>query len=172
MESEASGNRDPRSTDERSAWSLYQKLLDSWNRRNAKDMAALFAEDGNVVGFDGSPLNGPAEIESVLGKIFADHPTAAYVGKIREVRFLTPDVAVLRAVAGMVPPGQSDLNPAVNAIQTLVAVKQDGQWRVAVYQNTPAAFHGRPEMSEKLTEELRQVLRAASPERMAGEAQR
>ena len=49
------------------------------------------------------------------------------------MRFLTPDVAVLRAVAGMVPPGQSDLNPAVNAVQTLVAARQDGQWRIAVF---------------------------------------
>jgi len=88
---------------------------------------------------------------------FRDHVTAAYVGKIREVRFLTPDVAVLRAVAGMIPPAESDLNPAVNAVQTLVAARRDGRWRIAVFQNTPAAFHGRPELSAKLTEELRQV---------------
>ncbi len=67
-----------------------------------------------------------------------------YVGKIRGVRFLTPEVAVLRAVAGMVPPGQSDLNPAVNTIQTLVAAKGAGPWRIALFQNTPAQFHGRP----------------------------
>jgi len=32
--------------------------------------------------------------------------------------------AVLRAVVGMVPPGQSDLNPQLNALQTLVAMPQ------------------------------------------------
>jgi hypothetical protein len=58
----------------------------------------------------------------------------------------------------MVPPGQSDLNPAVNTVQTLVAAKKDGEWRVALYQNTPAQFHGRPEMVQELTEELRQLL--------------
>lgn len=115
--------------------------------------------------------NGRAEIESVLRRIFADHPTAAYVAKIRDVRFLTPEVAVLRAVAGMVPPGRSDLSPAVNAVQTLVAAVRDGQWRIAVYQNTPAAFHGRPELTERLTAELRQVLRSPSPDTAAGEAQ-
>lgn len=137
---------------------LYQQLLDNWNKRSAHDYAALFAEDGNVVGFDGSPLNGRAEIESELRRIFADHPTAAYVGKVRGVRFLTPEVVVLRAVVGMVPRGQSDLNPAVNAIQSLVAAKQDDQWRIVLFQNTPAQFHGRPELSEALTEELRQLL--------------
>jgi hypothetical protein len=58
----------------------------------------------------------------------------------------------------MLPPGKSDINPAVNTIQSLVAVKQAGQWRIALYQNTPAQFHGRPELSQALTEELRQLL--------------
>jgi uncharacterized protein (TIGR02246 family) len=158
---------DSRPNDEREVCRLHRGILDAWNRRNAGDFAALFTEDGDVVGFDGSPLNGRSEIESVLRQIFAGHPTAAYVGKVRGVRFLTPDVAVLRAVVGMVPPGQSDLNPAVNAVQTLIAAKRDGRWRIEVFQNTPAAFHGRPELSEKLTEELRQVLRASSSDTMA-----
>ncbi|MER3424166.1 MAG: DUF4440 domain-containing protein [Nitrospiraceae bacterium] len=145
--------------DEREVCALYQELLSCWNKRNAADFAALFENDGHAVGFDGSSHNGRAEIESDLSRIFADHPTAAYVGKVRSVRFLTAEVAVLRAVAGMVPPGKTDLNPAVNAIQTMIAVKQDRRWRIALFQNTPAAFHGRPELSEKLTEELRQVLR-------------
>jgi uncharacterized protein (TIGR02246 family) len=132
--------------------------LDCWNKRNAADFAALFEEKGHVVGFDGSQMNGRAEIETVIGQIFADHMTAAYVGKIREVRFLTSEVAILRAVAGMAPPGQSDLNPAVNTVQTLVAAKRTAQWRIALFQNTPAQFHGRPELAEALTEELRQLL--------------
>jgi hypothetical protein len=58
----------------------------------------------------------------------------------------------------MVPPGQSDINPAVNAIQTIVAVNRAGEWRIALLQNTPAQFHGRPEMVEALTQELRALL--------------
>jgi uncharacterized protein (TIGR02246 family) len=146
------------SSDEAAIRALYQQLLDSWNRRNAHDFAAIVAEDGNLVGFDGSQINGRAEIESQIGQIFADHQTAAYVGKIREVRFLTADVALLRAVVGMVPPGQSDLNPAVNAVHSLVAAKRDGAWRIALFQNTPAQFHGRPDLAQQLTDELRQLL--------------
>lgn len=154
--------RDPAPGDDREVRSLYRDLLAAWNRRNARDFAALVSEDGNVVGFDGSPLNGRPQIEAELGQIFGHHQTAAYVAKVREVRFLTAHVAVLRAVAGMVPPGQADVNPAVNAIQTLIAAKRDGRWQVAVYQNTPAAFHGRPELGEQLTDELREVLRDAA----------
>jgi hypothetical protein len=62
----------------------------------------------------------------------------------------------------MVPPGQSDINPEVNAVQTLVSVRQQNKWSIALFQNTPAAFHGRPELNERLTEELRQALRTSS----------
>lgn len=168
MKSQTSKKDDSPSDNEGEVRALYQKLLDCWNQRSAVDLAALSADDGHLVGFDGSQMHGRVEIESHLRRIFADHPTAAYVAKIREVRFLAPEVALLRAVAGMVPPGQSDLNPALNAVQTLIAAKQADRWRIALFQNTPAAFHGRPELSEKLTEELRQQLRAVSPERRAG----
>jgi uncharacterized protein (TIGR02246 family) len=144
--------------DESQVSELYRQLLDSWNRRVSGEFAALFAEDGNVVGFDGSLMNGRAEIAATIRQIFEDHITAAYVGKIREVRFLSPGVALLRAVSGMVPPGGASINPAVNTIQSLVAVKYSDEWRIAFYQNTPAQFHGRPELSQALTEELQELL--------------
>jgi uncharacterized protein (TIGR02246 family) len=150
---------------------LYQNLLSCWNKRSGADFAALFAEDGHVVGFDGSQLNGRREIESSLAQIFRDHQTAAFIRKIREVRLLAAEVAILRAVAGMVPPGQSDINRAVNAIQTMIAAKHDDRWHIALFQNTPAAFHGRPQASQSLTEELGQVLREASPDTKGGKSE-
>src|SRR5689334_22546557 len=158
MNANTVGQQGAQSTDEIAVRSLYQQFLERWNRRRANDLAALFDEDSYVVGFDGSQINGRAEIESQIGQIFADHQTAAYIGKIREVRFLTADVAILRAVVGMVPPGQSDLNPALNAVHSLVAAKRDGAWRIALFQNTPAQFHGRPDLAQQLTDELRQLL--------------
>jgi|SRR5215510_1645166 len=137
---------------------LYRELLEAWNKRDAHSFAALYEEDGNQIGFDGSQMNGRAEIEAHLSQIFADHMTAAYVSKVREVRFLNGETAILRSVVGMIPHGQNDINPAVNAIQSLVAVKRDDQWKVALFHNTPAAFHESPEAVAQLTEELRQQL--------------
>ena len=130
---------EPSSPDEIEVRALYRQMLACWNKRSAEEIVALFVEDGSVVGFDGSPLNGRTEIEAEMSRIFAHHQTAAYVGKIREVRFLTAAVALLRAVAGMVPPGQTDINPAVNVIQTLVAAKRDGAWRIAAVSEHPCA---------------------------------
>jgi uncharacterized protein (TIGR02246 family) len=146
------------STDETEIRALYQQLLEGWNKRSADAMAEPFAEDGEVIGFDGSQLVGRADITSHLQQIFADHPTPPYVGKVRGVRLLGPEVAVLRAVAGMVPIGKTDLDPNLNTHHTIVAVKREGKWRIALFQNTPAQFHGRPELVQKLTEELRECL--------------
>lgn len=143
---------------ERAARDLYADLLRCWNERSAGSFARLFARNGNLVGFDGSQVNGEEAIESHLAEVFGSHQTAGYIGKVREVRLLGLEVVLLRAVAGMVPPGASDLNPAVNTIHTLVAANQGGRWRVELFQATPAAFHGRPEASEALTAELRQEL--------------
>lgn len=157
MTDQAPGREDAPATDETAVRALCRQLWDAWNQRSSDAFAALFAEDGYVVGFDGSAMNGRTEVESQLRRIFTDHVTAAYVGTVREERFLAPDVALVRAVAGMVPPGQTDLNPAVNAIQVLVAAKRAGSWRIVSYQNTPAQFHGRPELAQQLTDELRQL---------------
>jgi uncharacterized protein (TIGR02246 family) len=137
---------------------LHRHLLEAWNRRSAEDFAALFAQDAYAIGFDGSQMDGRQQIATEIGAVFADHVTATYIGKIEDVRFLTPQVAVLRAIVGMVPPGQSELNPDANALQTIVAITSEDQWRIAVFQNTPAQFHGRPELVRKMTDELRQLL--------------
>lgn len=146
-------------TADRSARALYERLLTAWNRRDAAAMARCFAPNGNMVGFDGSQVDSPGAIEAHLRPIFADHPTAAYVATVREVRALGPDVVLLRAVAGMVPPGSADINPAVNTVHTLVATRDGGDWSAALFQSTPAAWHGRPHDSAALTEELRGLVR-------------
>ncbi len=150
--------QDASSSDEIEVRTLYWQMLDGWNKRSADAFATPFAEDGEVIGFDGSQMTGRVEIVSTLRQIFADHVTAPYVSKVKSVRLLSPEVAILRAIVGMVPPGQSDLNPAVNAHQTLVAAKRNGTWRIEFFQNTPAQFHGRPELVQQMTEELRQLL--------------
>lgn len=162
MHSHSFQQQDVPSSDEITVHTLYQQLLYGWNKRNADAFAILFAENGEVIGFDGSQMTGRGEIASTLQQIFADHITAPYVSKVRSVHLLSPEVAILRAIVGMIPPGQQDLNPAVNAHQTLVAVKRDGMWRIQLFQTTPAQFHGRPELVQQMTEELRQVLEAES----------
>ena len=138
---------------------LYEQILIAWNEQDATAMAAYFEEDGNLIGYDGSQADSRSTIEDHLRPIFADHPTAAYVAKVREIRMLSSNVGILRAVVGMIPPGSDDINGAGNTIQTLVAVQNADGWQATLFQSTPAAWHGRPQDSAELSEELREVMR-------------
>jgi uncharacterized protein (TIGR02246 family) len=137
---------------------LHERALRAWNEGDADAYAACFTPDGSIVGFDGSCVDGRDAIREHLHAIFRDHQVATYVGKVRQVREWG-DVALLQAVAGMVPPGGNDINPATNAVQSLVAVRDDGDWRAVLFQNTPARFDGRPDAAAALTTELQQLLR-------------
>jgi hypothetical protein len=119
---------------DRATRELYERLIEAWNKRNARDYALLFASNGSIVGFDGSQVNGQLEIGAHVSEVFSHHQTASYVTIVREVRPIGGDVTLL------------------------VASRKGGKWEIALFQNTPAAFHGRPELSKKLTEELRAAL--------------
>lgn len=138
---------------------LYSRLLDAWNKRNAREYALQFASDATLVGFDGTQANGQLEIGAHVTEVFTHHQTPRYIAIVREVRTLTADATLLRANSGLVPAGKDDIDPALNAIQSLVAVRKSGGWKISLFQNTPAAFHMRPELGKQLTEELRARLR-------------
>ncbi len=137
-------------------------MLAGWNADDADAFAAPFADDGQVVGFDGSEITGRASIAEQMAAIFADHATGSYVGIVRSVRPLGPNAALLRAVSGVVPAGEVRPRPELNAIQSLVAERHDDHWNVILYHNTPAQFHGRPELAEALTG---RAARAVPPDR-------
>jgi uncharacterized protein (TIGR02246 family) len=145
---------------EKAVEELHRELLTAWNHQDARAYAALFTADATLVGFDGSQVAGSA-VEEHLAGIFADHQTASYVWQTVEVRQLADGVVLLRAKVGMVPPGQTDVNPDTNAVQSLVAVQDGGAWRATLFQNTPAQYHGREDLAEQHTAEMRRALGGA-----------
>ncbi|HEY4626782.1 MAG TPA: SgcJ/EcaC family oxidoreductase [Blastococcus sp.] len=139
--------------------SLYASFIDGWNRRSGASVAAGFADDGDIIGFDGTHHRGRLSIAADLRQIFGSHETPAYVALIRSVRPMAPGVAVLLAHAGMIPAGGNDLDPDLHTVHTMVAVDEGGgRWRISLFQSTPAAWHDRPEARDALTDELRGVL--------------
>jgi uncharacterized protein (TIGR02246 family) len=140
---------------------LYIDFIDGWNRRSGAAVAAGFADDGDIIGFDGTHHHGRLAIAAELRQIFGGHQTPVYAAVIRSVRPIGPGAAVLMAHAGMIPAGANDFDPDLHTVHTLVAVDEGGgRWKTALVQATPAAWHGRPEAREALTEELRGLLAA------------
>lgn len=141
---------------------LYQSLIQGWNNKNAAQMADLFELEATMIGFDGTLMTGQKEIENHLAQIFASYPTGEYITVTQEVRFLSENTALLRSATGMVPRQMDDINPNVNAHQTMVASKNSNQWKISLFQNTPASFHMDPEAAKQMSALLRTELKKQS----------
>ena len=147
---------------DRETRALYSRLIEAWDKRNAREYALQFVSEGVLVGFDGSQVNNQLDIGAHVTEVFTHHQTPRYVTIVRDVRPLANDVSLLRANTGLIPSGKDDIDPALNAIQSMVAVRKAEAWKIALFQNTPAAFHMRPELAKQLTEELRAKLRESA----------
>jgi hypothetical protein len=64
------------------------------------------------------------------------------VGKVEDVRFVDPDVAVLHAVGGTIMRGKSKPSPGRDSIQTLTVTRGGHEWQVAAFQNTRLRLMG------------------------------
>jgi uncharacterized protein (TIGR02246 family) len=159
MSSHKSKTLDSKSHDEAIIRTLYQQTIDGWNQGSGDAFAAPYSEDSDFVGFDGTYLKGRQQIASfhqmLLDKFLKG---SRLIGKIRSIRFIAENVAIMIAVGGTVMAGQSDIEPERNSIHTIVAVKRDNNWYFTAFQNSRAQYIGRPEESQALTEELRQEL--------------
>jgi uncharacterized protein (TIGR02246 family) len=139
--------------------SLLQQLMDGWNRGSGAGFATPFADDGQQIAFDGTHFRNRGEIAVFHQQLFERFLKGTrLVGKITDMQKLSPDVILAHAIGGTVMPDETDLAPDRNSVQTLVAVKRSGEWRIAAFHNSRAEFMGRPEAAEALTDELRKLL--------------
>lgn len=56
--------------DEAAVRALYRDLMDGWNKGSADAFAAPFADDGDLIGFDGTHLKGRREIATFHQPLF------------------------------------------------------------------------------------------------------
>jgi uncharacterized protein (TIGR02246 family) len=116
---------------------LYRQLMDGWNQGSGSAFASAFTEDGDLVAFDGTHFEGRKEIAPFHQQLFEKWLKGTrLVGEVKDVRFLSPDVALMHAEGTTVMRGKSEPSPERASIQTLVATREDGEWRFAAFQNT------------------------------------
>ena len=137
MRLEAIQHSSTSTTDEAAVRALYQQLMDGWNQGSGMAFAAAFTEDGDLIAFDGTHFQGRAEIVPFHQELFDTWMKGSrLVGHVKSMRFLSPDSALMHAVGGTIMRGKSHPAPERDSIQTLVAVRQDGTWLLAAFQNT------------------------------------
>lgn len=99
--------------------------MDGWNRGSGDAFAATFTQDGDLVAFDGTHFEGREEIAPFHQELFDKWLKGTrLVGRVKSVRFLSPDVALMHAVGGTVMRGKTRPSPERDSIQTLVAVRR------------------------------------------------
>jgi uncharacterized protein (TIGR02246 family) len=118
--------------------------MEAWNSGSGEAFAAVFTEKGDLIGFDGVRFKGRQEIAPFHQRLFETFLKGTrLIGQVTDVRFLSPEVALMHACGGTVLRGKSKPAPERDSIQTLVATKRDGKWRLAAFQNTRVRPMGR-----------------------------
>ncbi|MFI7677418.1 SgcJ/EcaC family oxidoreductase [Actinophytocola sp. NPDC049390] len=116
---------------------LTQKVLAAWAYHDADTFADVFVEDGTMI-LPGSLSTGRDEIREQMTKEWAGRWEGTQVtGKPISIRALGPDVILLLSLGGVLFPGETEVTEA-NAIRaSWLAVRRDGEWKLASYQNSP-----------------------------------
>jgi uncharacterized protein (TIGR02246 family) len=127
-------------TDEAAVRGLFARLLDTYNRGDARATAAMFTEDGDLISGTGDHLVGHAQIEKFLANLVATLAKGTkFIGQVTSVRFAGSDVAVLTADGGWLYPGDSSISEKNRGLQTMVAFRRGGRWHVVHFQRTRIA---------------------------------
>ena len=127
----------PVRADDTAVRGLFQRVLDAWGRGDGSAYGALFTDDADYVAFDGSRTVGRRAIAESHQRLFDTWLKGTRLtGRIQAVRFPCPDVALVHATGGTIFAGEAVPRPSRDSIQTLVAVRRDGEWRFTAFHNT------------------------------------
>jgi len=127
------------SADAAAVRALYEGFLEGWNRSDASALASVFAENGDLVAFDGTHLKGRRKIAEYHRPLLETRLRGTrLVGRVTSLRLLDTDVVLLHALCGIAKRGRSSTSPELDCVQTLVADKRNGLWCVAALHTTCA----------------------------------
>jgi uncharacterized protein (TIGR02246 family) len=115
---------------------LFERMCTAWTAGDAIAYGDCFTEDSDYVSYDGTLARGRESMVDNHDKLFKGVlDGSALVGEVEDIRYLTPDVAVMHATGSVQMPWRSTLPKGRLSRQTLVAVNTDDGWRIAALHN-------------------------------------
>jgi uncharacterized protein (TIGR02246 family) len=128
-----------RAKDRKAIESIALRWQDAWNRHDMKALAALVAEDVDLITVAGTRLRSRKEFEEDHAK---SHEgvlrESVLTTKSTEVKFVRPDVAVAHVewgITGVKGPG-GEARPPQRGVLTWVLEKRKGAWLIIASQAT------------------------------------
>ena len=116
-----------------------RQTTDAFNRHDAKAWARFCTPDAQLVTVRGESMNGVAEIERGLTRIFETRGRAAKLKTLAiTVRFIRPDVAVAHVTNELsgITTADGQVLPSHRELSVRVWSKEQGLWRMTTFHNT------------------------------------
>jgi uncharacterized protein (TIGR02246 family) len=116
---------------------VVKRVEAGWNAGSGEAFATPFAEDADYVVVNGMHHKGRAVIAEGHERIFSTfYKGSVNTYTVEDVRFLRPDVAIAH-VHHVLKYREGEGMQEATARSTWVLTKNDGEWSIAAFQNTP-----------------------------------
>jgi uncharacterized protein (TIGR02246 family) len=115
---------------------LFGNTIMAWNQGDGPLFASYFTKEADYVTFAGEHLLGRQAIAEAHQALFTGILKGSQLlGEVKDIRFLSPEVAVMHGVGMVKLRWQRKPSSNRQSINTQVAVKQLGEWKIAAFHN-------------------------------------
>ncbi|MGA5895057.1 SgcJ/EcaC family oxidoreductase [Streptomyces venetus] len=129
-----------RAADETAIRNVLQGVYEAWNANDADAFVAEYTEDASAI-LPGSYRKSREEIRESMKVGFSTYlKGSTTTDKVRDIRFLNDDAAVVISETGILFPGETEVPEDRVVIASWVLTRRDGKWLLAAYQNSPAVM--------------------------------
>jgi len=122
---------------DRQVQEVLEEVYAAWDANDADAFAKPYAESATAT-LPGAYLPGRRAIRGTMATLFAGELKGSRaVYEVREIRFVTGDVAIVTSKGAVLLAGQAEPGAASRALETWVLSRQYGAWRVQAFHNCP-----------------------------------
>lgn len=130
------------SEDEKAIRQVVQNITDAWAAGDGEKYADYFTDDVDYTVWNGHHIRGREENVKGHQEIFDTfYKGTSLKTEIKKIRFLTDAVATVHLQSKMYRDGKR-VEGVPTVVPLMVLKKENGKWRVAVFQNTPIIKRG------------------------------